>query len=244
MPPPPAALATRALLALLAAFALLLPAPAADTPDPAPAAPAIPAPPFPALVPPAPAGLILDQAHVLLPEAVARLGARLVAARAADVHVYLVTIRSLGVPASKQSERLSERAKEYSDAWLRHKVGGVVLFDDQGGLMTVELSKETNRLFTSFAVEAKIKDALDNTHQTGLAREKLEFTGQVVVEILSRLQSDYAKETRRQRTANLIMGTIALVGVGLAIFSAFIKSKGSFVAAPKAGVPPKSPLDF
>ena len=241
MPPPPA---TRVLLPLLSALALLLPAPApADTP-PAPATQATPAPPPHEPVPPAPDGLILDQARVLLPEATARLSARLVAARATGIHVYVVSVTSLRVPASKQSDRLIERTKEYSDAWLGHKVGGVVLFDDQSGLMTVEVSKETNRLFTSFAVEEKIKDALQNFHQSGLARDKVEFTAQTLVEILSQLQSDHTKETRRQRTANLLMGGVALLGIGLAIYSAVAKPKTPSVGPSAPAADRKSPPDF
>ena len=205
------------------------PAPAAQPPAfnndiPAPPTPGAPvAPPEP--VPPAPAGFVLDQAHVLLPEAAARLSARLTAASASDVRVYVVTVTSLHVQASKQSERLQERAREYANAWLSGKAGAIVLFDDEGGLLTLELTKETDRRFTNFAVEAKVKNAMDVTHQSGLARDKLELTANVVAATLTRYQADYDKATQRQRTANLIMGGVALLGLALALYSALTKPK-------------------
>ena len=242
MPPPPA---TRFLLRLLTVLALLLPAPApADDDTPTPATQATPPPPPRESIPPAPDGLILDQARVLLPEATARLSARLVAARAADVYVYVVTIHSLGVAHGKQSDRLSEQAKEYSDAWLSHKVGGVILFDDESGLMTVEVTKETNRLFTSFAVEEKIKDALQNFHLSGLARDKVEFTAQTLVEILSQFQADHAKAALRERTANLLMGGVALLGIGLAIYSVSAKPKTPSAGTSAPAADRQSPSDF
>ena len=246
MLPPPA---SRVLLALLAALALLLPAPAMQAADdetakPNPDAPATPAPPHREPVPPPPTGLLLDQAHVLLPEATALLSARLVAARAADVHVYVVTIRSLGVPPSKQGDQLQETVRDFLKAWLPHEVGAVILFDDESGLMTVELSKETDQRFASFAVERDLRELLAKAQESGLAREKLEQIAQIVAETLSQRQTTWAKAARKERTANLIMGTVALLGIGLAVFSAIGKPKTPATATPAAASENPPPPDF
>ena len=76
-------------------------------------------------VPSAPPGLILDQGHVLLPEITDRLSAKLEKALSLDVHVYVVTVPSLHVGASKNLARLGELATAYSDAWNKNAVGAV-----------------------------------------------------------------------------------------------------------------------
>ena len=195
-------------------------------------------------VPPAPEGLILDHANVFLPEAAARLSAQLTSARAADVHVYVVTFRTLGVVASKQEEKLRARAKDFIKAWTTKKVGAVVLFDDEGGLMTVELTPETERRFTGFAVEAALREPLGRIQESGLARDKLERSAQAIVETLVPLQAKWVKDTRRQRTSNLIMGAVALLGIGLAIYSAIAKPKAPTLPIPGIKGDSEPPPDF
>ncbi len=224
--------------ALLATLALLLPAPAPA--DETPVVPALPREP----VPQAPAGLILDQAHVLLPEIAARLSAKLADARAHDVHVYVATVSSLRVPASKQLERLEELAKDYSNTWNKHTIGAVILFDDESGMITLELSKPTSERFTTFAVEDVLRIPLGEAQKSGLARDKIQRFGEITAVALSKLQEDYLKETHRARIGNFIMGGIALLGIGLTIFSAVAKSNGPSVAAPSHPINHQPPVDF
>ena len=216
--------------ALFAAFVALLPVPstpAADSLDiniqPNPVADSVPREP----IPPAPAGHILDQAQVFLPEAATRLGARLAAAKAVEVQIYVVTVRSLKVPSSKQLARLQSLAKDYSAAWLSHDVGAIILFDDESGLVTLELSKETDKRYVGFAVEEELKRPLGEAAKIGLARDKVERFAEVTVEVLTRLQTTFLKEAHRQLIGNLIMGAIALLGVGLAVFSALDQPKAA-----------------
>ena len=232
-----------ALFAVLLALLSLPSAPAAEdplsvnptnTPSIIPPAPHDP-------VPPAPAGLILDQAQVLRPEAAARLTARLDAARAADVHVYVVTFRTLGVPPSKQEDKLHTLAKDFAKAWTPKKVGAILLFDDEGGLMAVEFSPETDSRFAGFAVEAALKEPLTKIQETGLAREKLEQSAYVVADALVPLQAKWLKDTHRQHIASLIIGTVALLGIGLAIVSALGKPAAAS-GQPAANNNP--PVDF
>ena len=250
MPPPPASPATRILLPLLAALGLLLPAPApAEDPHSIEGITSAQQPIAPHMathdaIPPAPAGLILDQAHVLLPEIDARLSAKLAKALALDVHVYVVTIPSLHTPTSKQFDRLQELSTAYSSAWNKRNVGAVILFDDESGLITVDLSKLTSERFTTFAVEDKLKIPLGEAQKTGLAREKIERFGELTAATLSKLQTEYLKESRRQRISNLIMGTVALLGIGLAIFSAIPKRQTQSGTAPEPAVKSEPPTDF
>ena len=192
-------------------------------------------------VPPAPAALVLDQAKVFQPEAAARLSARLAAARAADVHVYVATLRTLGVPASKQQDKLQTLAKDFAKAWSPEKVGAVLIFDDEGGLLAVELTPEADRRFAGFAVEAALKEPLSKIQESGLARDKLEQSAYLVTDTLVPLQAKWAKDTHRQHIGNLIIGTIALLGVGLALFSALSKPTA---ASGKPAADNNPPLDF
>ena len=234
--------------ALLAALALLPSAPAQDetqkiegAPSTNPVVTGLPAAP-PEPVPLAPAGFILDQANVLLPEAAARLSARLTAASAADVHIYVVTFRTLGVAPSKQEEKLNARAKDFMKAWAPQKVGAMVVFDDEGGLMTVYPSPATEKRFTTFAVESAMREPLIAIQQSGLARDKLERSAEVVADTHVPLQTKWIADTRRQRTSNLIMGAVALLGIGLAIYSAIAKPKAPALPSPRGDSEP--PPDF
>ncbi len=195
-------------------------------------------------VPPAPAGLILDQAGVFQTETAARLSARLLAARATDVHVYVVTFRTLGVPPSKQQDKLHTIATDYMKAWASEKVGAILLFDDEGGLMSVDFSAETNRRFAGFAVEAAVKEPLGIIQESGLARDKLERSALFVADTLVPLQAKWMKDTRRQLIANVVMGTVALLGLGLALFSALCKPKTPASTAAQPSVEGSPPIDF
>ena len=65
-----------------------------------------------------------------------------------------------------------------------------------------------------------------------------------VADTLIPLQTKWAKDTRRQRIANLIMSTVALLGVGLAVFSALAKPKTAAGTDAGPAVESKPPLDF
>ncbi len=185
----------------------------------------------PTPIPPAPASHILDQADVILPDVEARLSARLIAAKAQKVEVYVATVPSLKVLPSKQSERLEKLAAEYCAAWVPRTVGALLLFDDEGGLMTVVTSKKAEERFTSFLLEKEFREALATIPPSAISREKLERSAWIVVETLCRLEAEAAKADRRQLIEGLVMGTLALLGIGLAIYSAVSGAK----ASPAAG---------
>lgn len=234
--------------ALLAALALTLSPSAASTTNIDGAYPDQPvvtgAPVLTEPVPPAPPGLILDNAAVFHPEAAARLSAYLSAARAKEVHVFVATLPSLGVRSSKQTERLSERAREIVKVWLPHKIGAVILFDDESGLMSVDLSAETESRFTGFAVEDSLREPLRVIQESGLARDKLEGSAKIVVDTLVALQTKWIADTRHHQISNLIMAAVGLLGVGLAIYTALPKTNDPAVAAPKPEADSTSPVDF
>lgn len=178
-------------------------------------------------VPPVPASHVLDQADVILPDVEARLSAQLLAARLKGVDVFVVTISSLRVPPSKQAEELEKLANRYCAAWSAKKVGALLLFDDEGGLMTVVTSKEAEERFTAFLLEKEFRDGLAKIPPEVISRVKLERSGMIVAETLSRLQTEAAKGDRTKLIGNIVMGALALLGIGLAVMSALSGNKTS-----------------
>jgi hypothetical protein len=174
---------------------------------------------------PVPSGPILDQGGVLQPDAVERLTAILTAARAKDVWVYMLTVRSLRVLPSRQQSTLEALAKRYVKAWTPKTVGAVVIFDDEGGLMFAETSEEADQRFSDVAIRIALEERMSSLKTDGLARDKLEKSAQIIAEVLCQFQTQYMEDSRRQLKINVIMGGLALLGAALAVWSAFQGSK-------------------
>jgi hypothetical protein len=178
-------------------------------------------------IPPAPASHVLDQADVILPDVEVKMSARLLAARLQGVAVYVVTVSSLRVPPSQQAEALEKLAGKYCAAWSPKQVGALLLFDDEGGLMTVVTSKEAEERFTAFLLEKEFREGLAKIPGDVISRVKLERSGIIVADTLARLQSEAAKGDRTKRIGNLVMGLLAVLGIGLAILSALSGPKAA-----------------
>ena len=178
-------------------------------------------------IPPAPASHVLDQADVILPDVEAKMSARLLAARLQSAAVYVVTVSSLRVPPSQQAEALEKLAGKYCAAWSPKQVGALLLFDDEGGLMTVVTSKEAEERFTAFLLEKEFREGLAKIPGDVISRVKLERSGIIVADTLARLQSEAAKGDRTKLIGNIVMGLLAVLGIGLAILSALSGPKAA-----------------
>ena len=178
-------------------------------------------------IPPAPASHVLDQADVILPDVEAKMSARLLAARLQGAAVYVVTVSSLRVPPSQQAEALEKLAGNYCAAWSPKQVGALLLFDDEGGLMTVVTSKEAEERFTAFLLEKEFREGLAKIPGDVISRVKLERSGIIVADTLARLQSEAAKGDRTTLFGNIVRGLLAVLGIGLAILSALSGPKAA-----------------
>ncbi len=169
-----------------------------------------------------PAGQIEDLARALLPEKRAALDAYLTAgARERGISVYVLTVPSLGVPPSRQPQRLSALAHRYAERWLPGAIGVVILFDDESGQVMVVGTKETDRRFPPWSRNLSLAEPLREIEQSGaLAREKLEKTATTVLQIISQLQEQARAEAQKKRNISLAMGAIVLAGLAVILRSA------------------------
>lgn len=177
-------------------------------------------------LPLAPAGMILDQGQVLLPERAAILSQRLkVAAEERGIWVYVVTLPSLGVPASKQRKRLINLGDFYRNGWLKDRVGVVLLFDDESGSAMVAASEEANRQYPPLQRNMQLEETLRLIRRESLRRDKVEKTALAVIEVISRLEDDKLKKKRRDQLVNLAMAGIAIAGVGVIVLVRWARSR-------------------
>lgn len=181
-----------------------------------------------------PAGLVADQAGVLLPERAGVLNQYLMAgAREHGVSVYLLTVNSPGVRAAAKTPRLSALGHRYADRWLPDAVGMIILFDDDARAAVVVASRETDRRFPPLQRNMVLDEPLRQLQRgEGLSRDKLEVTATTLFTALSQLQDQANADARRHRMINLAMAAIALVGVALLLRGSLKKVPG--VQTPKA----------
>ena len=171
------------------------------------------------VLPPAPAGFILDRGNVLLPGPAAALSQRLrVAAEERGIWVYVVTLPTLDVPPSKQRERLMNLGDFYRDGWLRDRVGVVLLVDDESGAAMVASSDEANRQYPPFQRNMLLEEPLRLIGKESLRRDKIEKTALAVVEVISRLQDEQKRAKQRDRRVAASMGVVIVAGVALLLF--------------------------
>ena len=168
-----------------------------------------------------PAGLVVDQAGVLLPERAAALNQDLMAgAREHGVSIYLLTVNSPGVRVAEKTVRLSALGHRYADRWLPDAVGMIILFDDDARAAVVVASRETDRRFPPLQRKMILDGPLRRVQRgEGLSRDKLEVTAMALLTTLSQLLEKADADARRHRIANMAMGGIALVGLALVLRS-------------------------
>ena len=166
-----------------------------------------------------PAGLVADEAGVLLPERAAALNRDLLAAqRERGLAVYVVTIESLRVRPALRRQRLSELGHDYVERWAGQGIAMVLIYEDQSGEAAVIASRATDRQFPSLSRLMALSEPLRQIQQEkGLARDKTEATARAMLAGLSQLQDEARAAERRDRIGNRAMGAVVLVGVGLVL---------------------------
>ncbi|MCE9610961.1 MAG: hypothetical protein K8R23_12270 [Chthoniobacter sp.] len=177
-------------------------------------------------LPPPPPGLIQDAGNVLLPEAARALSERLqTAAVQRGIWVYVVTLPSLGVPPSKQRERLVNMGDLYRHGWLGDRVGVVLLVDDESGAAMIAASEAANRQYPPLQRNMLMEEPLRLLQKEPLRRDKIEKTALTVVAVISHLQDESEKSKRRDLWVNVAMAVISIAGVGLIVWVKWVREK-------------------
>ena len=174
-----------------------------------------------------PAGLVADQAGVMLPAGADALNRELLAGqRDRGIAVYVLTVPALHVAPSARKGRLSELGHRYVERWVGGTVGMVLIFEDEGGEAAVLASRETDRQFPPFTRNMALGEPLRRTQRaSGLAREKVEASARTILAGLSRLQDEAAAAARRDRLVNRTMVGILLLAALLLLLHAFWKKR-------------------
>lgn len=190
-------------------------------------------------LPPAPSSFILDRGNVLLPGAAATLSQRLrAAAEERGIWVYVVTLPSLGVPPSKQRERLVNMGDLYRSGWLGDRVGVVLLVDDESGAAMVAASDEANRRYPPLQRNILLEEPLRLIGKESLQRDKIEKTALAVVDVISRLQDEERQAKQRDRRVALSMGSVISGGVALLLFVHWKRRKSMTVTGSESNSKP------
>lgn len=172
-----------------------------------------------------PAGLVADEARVMLPEGAAALNQDLLAGQnTRAISVYVLTVPALHVPPSERRRRLSELGHRYVERWVGGKVGMVLIFEDEGGEAAVIASHETDRQFPPLSRNMALAEPLQRIQRGGgLARDKVEASARMILSGLAQLQDEAVAAARRDRTVNRVMGGIVLLAVALLLLHGFAK---------------------
>ena len=174
-----------------------------------------------------PAGLVADQAGVMLPAGAEALNRELLAGqRERGIAVYVLTVPALHVAPSARKGRLSELGHRYVERWVGGTVGMVLIFEDEGGEAAVLASHETDRQFPPFSRNMALSEPLRRIQRgRGLARDKVEASARTILAGLGQLQDEAAAAARRDRLVNRTMGGIVLLAAAL-LLHAFWKKIG------------------
>ena len=172
-----------------------------------------------------PAGLVADQAGVMLPAGAEALNQQLLAGRRdRGISVYVLTIPALHVPPSARRGRLSELGHRYVERWAGGTVSMVLIMEDESGEAAVVASRETDREFHPFTRNMAFGEPLRQMQRGGgLARDKVEASARTILAGLSQLQDQAAAAGRRDRVIHWTLGGFVLLASGLLLLHYFGK---------------------
>jgi hypothetical protein len=136
---------------------------------------------------------------------------------------------------SRVKEKLEELGDIAAKKWLRDKVGAAIVFDNEAGWVTVALSDEAEKEFSSVAINMLLRDPVVATRKKGISPDKLEAAAMVLVNGLTDLKQKSEREYRRQaRVRNAFLGLLVLAGIlGGVLYASKARSSTVSESAPK-----------
>ena len=165
-------------------------------------------------VPPRPVDHLLDEARTFPTDK----GQRLVdflqtCAREHDVHIYVLTLPTLEVMPSRIREKLEELRAATEKAWMKDQVGGVIIFDDESGWLTMGASAEAQRVFSTVAIHLIFEDPQLEPTAKRLTPDRLAAAAMTLAGHFTKLKIKLDEEAHRQRTRHIVIGAIVFLGL-------------------------------
>ena len=179
-------------------------------------------------IPEPPKSHILDQGKVFNLDATERLTKTLKdCAQVHEVFVFVFTVPTLAVMPSREREKLESLGRETTAAWTKDKVGAVIMFDDEAGWVTVGISDDAEKRFSSVAINMVIRNPLLETRNKRLSPAKLEAAAVVLVNGLTDLKLKSDERERHQKRKRIVFGAILLFALFVLILISFNRRTSS-----------------
>lgn len=168
---------------------------------------------FKFIIPPRPAGHILDSAHFLTEEIFNRLNTTLEKeSKDAGVDVLLLVVPSL------QKNSLDPFTQKVSEVWTSGLFGAVVVFDDGTGRVSIQQSENVTKRFYEFELSVLLKDSMGSKKRPRPSREGLEHTTLSTMSALHELKMRAETNDRDSKKKRVILATVGIIAVLLGIF--------------------------
>ena len=134
-------------------------------------------------------------------------------ARDHDVHIYVLTVPTLKVMPSHIWEKLEETRVAAEQVWFNGQVGALIIFEDESGSMTLGVSAEAQRVFSTVAINVVLHDPQLEPTMKRISPQKLETFAMTLSNHFTDLKIKADLEIRSQWTRRVIFGVIASCGL-------------------------------
>ena len=195
-------------------------------------------------VPDRPPDYLMDQGGVLPPEKARKISAALHAcARDYDIHIYVMTLPTLGVLPSRAREKLDEILETAKSKWMTGKAGALLIFDYESGTASMAESEEARRIFSSIAMNLIFADPELQPSRKARYSEQLERGAHALIKRFSNLRMRSVEEEKRRRANNRFFWAITGGALLLVIATAVAKTRSATLRPESPQSAPKFAAD-
>ena len=151
-------------------------------------------------IPDRPPDYLMDRGGVLTPEKARNISAALNAcARDYDIHIYILTLPTLGVLPSRGREKIDDLLENARAKWLTGKAGALLIFDYESGAASMAESEEARRIFSSIAMNLIFADPQLQPSPKARSSEQLERAANALIKRFSNLRMRAVEDEKRRR---------------------------------------------
>ena len=185
-------------------------------------------------IPDRPPDYLMDRGRVLTPEKAREMSAALNAcARDYDIHIYIMTVPTLGVLPSRGREKIDNLLEIARSKWLADQAGALVIFDYESGAASMAESEEARRVFSAIAMNLVFADPQLQPSRKARSSEQLERAAHALIKRFSHLRMRAVEDAKRRR-ANMMIFWGITGGALLLLVATAITKKSSQKPLPHA----------